>query len=134
MSLFVAGCASEDMMDDEQTGDMADSSSGSTDSAPVDTPVTTPVDAVEDSAPVAVSEGEVSLTRSTFDPDTLTVTNGATITFVAVDGPHLLADDGAKFTGRMNAGERADYTFEGVGEHKVFDALFKAVLIVTVTE
>jgi plastocyanin len=132
MSLFVAGCAVEEHVDDD------DHAEEMVDDAPVvssseDAVATTPAADAEE-AVVAVAEGEVSLTKSTFDPDTLTVSKGATITFVLIDGPHLLSDNGERFSGRMNAGERVDYTFDEVGEHKVFDALLKATMLVTVTE
>ena len=130
MSLFVAGCAVEEHVDDDDD----DHAEEIVDDAPVESSSEVAPAADAEDAVVAVAEGEVSLTKSTFDPDTLTVSKGATITFVVIDGPHLLSDNGQRFSGRMDAGERVDFTFNEVGERKIFDALFKGVLMVTVTE
>ena len=137
MFLFVAGCAVEDTHDDGAMDDdhSDDTSSGSTDAVVETPPADETGESMDDAEEtVVVAEGEVSVTGNAMDPDTLTVSKGATITFVAVDGPHLLSDNGQRFSGRMNSGERVDHTFDEVGERKVYDAILKGVLVVTVTE
>jgi plastocyanin len=70
-------------------------------------------------APAFAADHAVTIKGMKFNPPTLTIAAGDTITFTNEDGaPHTAtASDGAFDTGRLAGGESATVTVEAAGEH-----------------
>ena len=70
-------------------------------------------------APAFAADHAVTIKGMKFDPPTLSIAAGDTITFTNEDGaPHTAtAEDGAFDTGRLSKGQSATVTVDAAGEH-----------------
>lgn len=71
------------------------------------------------------ADNAVTIRGMAFDPASLTVARGATVTFVNADGPPHTAtsDTGAFDTGRLATGSRAALTFSTPGTYPYYCAI-----------
>ncbi|HEX2173838.1 MAG TPA: cupredoxin domain-containing protein, partial [Dehalococcoidia bacterium] len=91
----------------------------------VGTPIAAPAEATETSAPGELADGEASEGTSVeikdyaFNPPTLTVPAGSTVTWTNVDAvPHTAtAQDGSFDSGNLNPGQSFAFTFPTPGSH-----------------
>ncbi|MFL5260701.1 MAG: cupredoxin family copper-binding protein [Hyphomicrobiales bacterium] len=77
------------------------------------------------SASASAASLSVQIENFTFDPATLKVVPGTTVTFVNRDDiPHLVAaDDGAFRSKALDTGDAFSFTFEKAGQYGYFCAL-----------
>ena len=121
--LVFAGCAApvDDHADDDHADDAAES-------APADDGAS---EEAEEVAPTPT--GDVTLGSAGFDPDTLAVSVGTTVTITVTEGKHQISVNGKKISDNVEANAQVDHTFDTAGTQRVFDVFSKKSLVVTVS-
>ncbi|MBW2980571.1 cupredoxin domain-containing protein [Candidatus Woesearchaeota archaeon] len=75
-------------------------------------------------APAAPEEASVDILADAFDPDEVTVSVGATVTWTNTDTKtHIVAGPKRLFSENVKAGDSFSFTFEEAGEYKITDVL-----------
>tara|TARA_Y100000310_G_scaffold343047_1_gene448913 strand:+ start:3002 stop:3427 length:426 start_codon:yes stop_codon:yes gene_type:complete len=114
--LFIVACGPVQHADDHDDGDdhVDESDTGSSTDTTTSDDSAASTDAATEAT--AASEGEVRLTDKVAEPDSITVSVGSTVTFVNT-ADRIRQVTGDVRTGQINAGERAEYTFEEAGTY-----------------
>ena len=75
--------------------------------------------------PALAADVQVKIANFTFDPPTLTVKTGTTVTWVNADDiPHLVSEKDAKFrSSALDTGDKFSQTFSAVGTIEYFCAI-----------
>ncbi len=103
--------------------------------APVATPppvAETPPPIVEEAPPAEVP-AEIEILVKGFDPEEITVKKGTTVKWINT-APSVKMLTSAVNSGRLESGDTFEFTFEEVGEFRVFDLFGKKWLTITVVE
>ena len=102
--------------------------------APVEAVAPAPAPAAETSAPVEASAGvDINISDKGFDPDTLSIKAGQTVTFVVSQGKHKVTINGEALKDSISEGQQAEYTFGKAGTYKVFDIFTKRSATINVS-
>ncbi len=66
----------------------------------------------------AQSENQITITNNKFEPQTITVVEGTTVTWVNKDGLHTVTADGGAFASKaLNAGDNFSHQFAKAGKY-----------------